>query len=184
MPKQKKKNIKKIVVILLACIAAITLLLIILEKIHVTHFVTGKQAPASAPTTPFDTATNSQKQQDATTNASNKQQAVDKGVAPSITTPSENTNQSIDLSAKQESNGTITVFTKLYGYSSGSCDLTVTNGSQSKNQTANIIYAPEYASCAGFSVPVNGLGTGDWTISLTISSGGKTTTKSLTFKVT
>ncbi len=123
-----------------------------------------------------------QKQQDAQVNADAKKQVIDKAAdsnAPSTTPPT----TSIELTAKQESNNTVTVFTKLPGYSDGSCQLTTTNGASTNSQTANVIYQPEYSSCAGFSVPISALGKGTWTIKLSVTSNGTTESKTISFEV-
>jgi hypothetical protein len=95
--------------------------------------------------------------------------------------PSDDT--SISLSARQESNNSVTVVTKLYGYSSGSCQLQVTNGDQTESQSAEVIYQSQYSTCAGFSVPTGKLGAGTWNIKLTTTSEGLVKTKSISFKV-
>ena len=163
----------------------VTYLVILVLLLAVGYYIKNRNSTptGNVPTTPFDTSTPKQKQQDAAINASNKQQAVDKGAAQPTPAAMNNASQSIDLSGKQESNGTVTVFTKLYGYSDGSCSLTVTNGSATANQTATVIYAPDYSSCAGFSVPITGLGTGDWNISLKVDSNSTSTKKNISFRV-
>jgi hypothetical protein len=71
----------------------------------------------------------------------------------------------------------------LYGYSSGSCQLQVTNGDQTESQSAEVIYQSQYSTCAGFSVPTGKLGAGTWNIKLTTTSEGLVKTKSISFKV-
>jgi hypothetical protein len=89
----------------------------------------------------------------------------------------------IDISARQETNNSVTVFTKLYGFSSGNCQLTVTNGVNHQSLSAGIIYQSQFSTCAGFSVPISGLGTGDWNIRLSVNSNGTLHDKSITFGV-
>jgi uncharacterized membrane protein YcaP (DUF421 family) len=89
----------------------------------------------------------------------------------------------IGLTARQETNGTVTVLTKLYGYSNGSCDLAVTKGSATSAQHADVIYQSEFSTCAGFSVPINQVGTGTWNIKLTVTSDGSSATKNTTLEV-
>jgi hypothetical protein len=100
-------------------------------------------------------------------------------------TPTDTQNQStsIQLSARQEANGSVTVFTKLYGYSAGTCRLEVTNGQATQTQTAEIIYQSQFSTCAGFSVPSDKLGAGTWDIKLTATSEESVKTKSIAFKV-
>lgn len=110
----------------------------------------------------------------------NQRTDVPKG-QPTDTTPV--LAKSIDLSARQEPNSTVTVFSKLYGYSDGSCELKITNGARATSQNAPIIYQREFSSCAGFSVPINSVGTGNWTITLAVTSAGSTETKSISLEV-
>lgn len=91
-------------------------------------------------------------------------------------------NVGIELTAKQEANGSVTVTSKLPGVSSGTCTLTVTNGAKETVKTATIIYQPEFSTCAGFSVAQSELGTGVWTLSLRLS-GSSDAGKSITLRV-
>ena len=89
----------------------------------------------------------------------------------------------VTVSATQTDSSTVTVQTKLVGYSDGSCTLTATNGSNIFTQTAQVIYAPDFSSCAGFSVPVSQLGTGTWSIKLDVTSRGNTQSKTTSVEV-
>lgn len=77
---------------------------------------------------------------------------------------------SIELSAKQEDNGSVTILTKLYGVANGTCTLLITNGSQTYTESAPVIYQPSFSSCAGFNVQKSKLGTGQWSIKLSLDS--------------
>lgn len=77
----------------------------------------------------------------------------------------------------------VVITTKLVGYSDGTCNVTITNGDKSTTQTAKVIYAPDFSTCAGFSVPVSSLGDGTWKITLSVSSGGNDTSKTVTYEV-
>lgn len=66
--------------------------------------------------------------------------------------------------------GTVTVTVKLKGFSSGTCDLTLTRGSKVITKTADIIYQPDFSTCAGFTLLRDDLGAGDWSISLKATS--------------
>ncbi|HSX27602.1 MAG TPA: hypothetical protein VLG25_02370 [Patescibacteria group bacterium] len=135
-----------------------------------------KPAPVSGDT---NQSTTQQIKQQADTDAEKKKQAVENPPTPN----NQNNSSSIVLSARQESNGTVTVFTKLYNVSSGTCSLLVTNGYKQTTQTAEIIYQPEYSTCAGFSVPISKLGAGNWTIKLTVTHSDQTKTNSINYEV-
>lgn len=98
----------------------------------------------------------------------------------SYTPPS--SGEGVSLSASQ-SGSQVVITTKLEGYSDGTCDLTVSNGSRITSQTAQVIYQPEFSTCAGFNVPVSSVGVGTWSITLSINSGGKVGTKSIQYIV-
>lgn len=88
----------------------------------------------------------------------------------------------IDISAKQSSTEVV-VFTKLEGYADGSCQLKVTNGGRSTSQSAPVVFQREFSTCAGFTVPIDSLGTGKWNIELSVTAGSETNTKSIDFEV-
>jgi hypothetical protein len=78
-------------------------------------------------------------------------------------TRAEPSESKVDIFAVNDSDNVI-VSSKLYGFSDGECSMSVTNGSKSFNESAQIIYQPEYSTCAGFSIPKSELGSGTWTI--------------------
>jgi hypothetical protein len=173
---KNKKSIKKLsrnqLLILLFVVVLITLAA--LELSHRTNFF-GKE-PIKV--VPQDGLTEDQTKERVAADLENKQRSVEQDSGASASP----TNKDIELSGKQEADGTITVFTKLYGYTSGSCELKISNGGESYQQTAEIVYQPEYSSCAGFSIPISELGPGEWNITLTLS-GAQTASKSLILKV-
>ncbi|MBX4191156.1 hypothetical protein KW794_03645 [Candidatus Saccharibacteria bacterium] len=87
-----------------------------------------------------------------------------------------NSSKITDLTAKQEDNSTVTVFTKLSNDTSGQCLLKVSNGAKSVSKSADIIYQPEFSTCEGFSLPISSLGYGNWTINLSAAGSNKTIT--------
>lgn len=105
-----------------------------------------------------------------------------KGTTPASSYTPPNTNAGIAITPSM-SGRTVIVSTKLTGYSDGTCTLTITNGDQKTTQTAAVIFAPNYSSCAGFSVPISTLGAGTWDITLNVASGGNTTSKSVNYEV-
>lgn len=83
----------------------------------------------------------------------------------------------------ETSDNTVIVHTALEGYSDGTCTLTITNGQHTYTNTAEVIFAPDYSICAGFTVPTEGLGNGMWQISLDVLSGNETTNKKINYEV-
>lgn len=91
----------------------------------------------------------------------------------------------IELSAQKTSSNEVTIFTKLQGYSAGSCELTIKKGDKTVSKTAPIIYQDNYSICAGFTVMISDLGSGKWDILLGAKpSGGEIINKSITYEVT
>lgn len=132
-----------------------------LEKLHIIDFVkTSKDSPAGP--------TESEKKQQHETEQNAKKDFVESPdpVQNPANTPS---SSSIQLSAKQEANGSVTVLSKLFGVSDGTCTLFISNGSTSYTDSAELIYQPDFSSCAGFSVPKDKLGAGQWSIKLTVT---------------
>ena len=177
MPMKNKKNTKKTLVISFLTFVFIAALFGILIKTGVI-FKTSKKTPvASGPT--------AEQQKESNQAAADEKKQLIEDQKPGTDTAQGSTDQvkTVDLSAKQETNGNVTVFTTLHGYSSGTCSLKVTNGSKTVNQTASVIYQPEFSSCAGFSVPISSLDKGTWAITLTVTSEGQPKTKSISFEV-
>ena len=83
---------------------------------------------------------------------------------------------SIELTLTQDSQQ-VTVSSKLHDYSDGTCTLKVNQGTNNYSDSAPVIFQSEFSTCAGFSVPISELGKGTWSVSLSVESAGKTTTK-------
>lgn len=170
------------IVIGASSIILLAILLIGLEALHITHFI----KPDSSPQT--TNQTESQKQQEKQAAASQKEQHLDnatKGQAESQTVAPPTDTSTIILTATT-SKDTVTVHNELHdqGYSSGSCVLTVTNGNKTTTQKADIMYQPEYSMCAGFSIPISTVGTGNWNINLDVTPyNGQTLHKTITIQV-
>lgn len=88
----------------------------------------------------------------------------------------------IKISASQTSDSVI-VTAELYKYSSGNCYIFIKNDDKSFTQTVSILYQPTFSTCTGFSIPKNNLGAGIWSISLSVTEGATTLTKSTSLEV-
>lgn len=91
-------------------------------------------------------------------------------------------NESITLNVQQQ-NDTVVISTKLNGVSSGKCTLSLKGNSKSFSSNADIIYQPEFSTCAGFLVQKSELGNGTWDIKLEIQTPNGTSSKSVSFEV-
>lgn len=57
---------------------------------------------------------------------------------------------------------------------SGSCSISINRGSKTVTKDAKIALVTSYYACQGFSVPLNELPAGKWTVTATAVSGGQT----------
>lgn len=90
------------------------------------------------------------------------------------------THESDDITlntSKDSSNLIINV--QLKNYSNGTCEIIIKNGDDQYTKSADIIYQPSFSTCSGFSVPLNSLPSGVWQITLSATSKGIITTKSI-----
>ncbi len=161
--KKKNSSQKKKIFILVAIIIFVAIAtLAILEKAHVTDFV--KLPAQQNPQGP----TKEQIEEQEKIDEDRKQDFIESPETPSTPTQP----GSVELTAKQESDGTVTILTKLHDVASGTCDLVITNGSKTFTQSAQVIYQPSFSSCAGFSVNKEKLGAGQWSIKVSVSGNG------------
>lgn len=130
-------------------------------------------------------ATDKEKDQERQYNATQKQKfndneaAASEGETSSGSTPTTN-----NISLSTQSDGSVvTILTKLDSVSSGTCSLTITNKGKTYTDTANVIYQPEYSSCAGFTVKKDLLGNGTWLIKISIKTPSSTIEKTITYGV-
>lgn len=144
-----------------------------------THYNTDTQQPTPVVLTP------SQKKAMADQELNSKRALAENDSSSTATNPStpSDSSNSIILSAKQESDSSVTVFTKLLNITDGQCHLAITNGAATYSDSADVIYQPEYSICAGFSVLRNKLGSGTWNITLSVTSGTATKVKTMSFEV-
>jgi cytoskeletal protein RodZ len=182
MLKQKnKKTASKNLIFVILGILIVVLLLVFLERSRIRKLFNS----STSSTTTSNGPTPAQKKAEDAVNADNKLKAVDKGATPQTTNPDTTpaSSQTITLSAKQETNNTVTIYTKLLNISSGTCNLSISNNGASYAKSAAIIYQAEFSSCAGFSVPISGLGAGTWQITLEAVSAGASKSQTISFKV-
>lgn len=172
----KKKTPSRKLRYLLLSVVALLLVGGVLQFTGLIHFFghDDKAATQNGPTP-------AQKKQQAEIIAQQKEQAIEHPTTG--TTPPPPTDSSISLSAQKSSNGTVTVSTSLGNVADGTCELTVTNGSKVTTQTADVIYQPQSSFCAGFSVPVSSVSTGHWILTLKLTSGSTTASKTITAEI-
>ncbi len=176
----RKSSKKNLVLLIVAVVLSVVIVVALLEKTNVINLFSSPTSDTSENgPTPEEIA------QEENTNADAKQEYLDetykdKDDQPA---PAPADDPSITVTAKQEGSS-VTVLTKIQSVAEGNCKLTATNGAKSTSQEAEVIYQPEFSSCAGFGVPVSTLGSGTWNITLTVMpTGGTAISKSTTLEV-
>lgn len=157
----------------LVALFVFALILAALELANVVDFI---KTPATN-----DSSTAQEAEQEKA-NKTTKQDFIEKApVAKPAPIPQDS--NSVALSASQDGDS-VTILTKLRGFPSGVCDLAIANGNKTHSVSADVIYQPEFSSCAGFSIPVAKLGAGQWSITLKATpTGGSALTKSIPLEV-
>lgn len=172
------KNInKKAIIITISAILALLAVLAVLEKTRVTNFIRFSSGPAETKISPAD-----QKKLDQASQQTKKDfiEQTPPANSPAPTKPQ----PSASLTAEKSSDGkSVTILTKLTGFAGGNCDLTIANGSKTYTSSAAIIYQPDFSSCAGFSVPIEKLGNGQWQITLNAAYNDQTASGTATIGV-
>lgn len=169
--KKESRNIKKVLVFTIVALVVLFGTVAALEKFGVIDLIKTAPPVSSGPSPEEQTAQKKAEQQ-------KKQDFVENDAPTHPVVES----TSLELSAKQETDGTVTVLTKAHNTPEGTCNLTVTNAGNSYTASAQLIYQPEFSSCAGFSIPVSKLGPGTWNIKLSVVSTD-TTEKIITLEV-
>lgn len=167
---RKKIIISTIILLLLGMTVAAAL-----EKTGVIDLVKTTPSPTAGPT-------EEEKKQQKKAEQDAKQDFIETPAPTPTETPSPSPTSAVELSARQESNGSVTILTKLHNVSDGTCTLTITNATKTHSQTADVIYQPVFSSCAGFSVARDKLGSGTWSIHLAVA-GSQSLEKSITAEV-
>lgn len=157
-------------------IIALSLLVVLVGAGTAFALTRQSQQPTSSPpasdSTPDETSNPTRSEEESKQDAANKQEFLDNQTKQPPAQPKPTpTADTISVSAKNDGSS-VTVITKLPSVNLGTCTLTITNGSKTINKTADVIYAPEYSTCAGFSVAKSEAGTGTWIIKLSVASPG------------
>lgn len=71
-------------------------------------------------------------------------------------------------------NQQLVVQTKLENIVSGTCKLTIRNGSNTITRDAEVVYGAQNSICAGYSIDTSDIGTGATTVSLQVTESGTT----------
>lgn len=181
--KQNYRNKKKLILLSIAIflvIIGLGVTALYRNQNHLWPFTREVESPSQT-ATDQKKATTENPSIPTTQNQDSKDTKSNNQTPATYTPPTSSDNISIEPS--RTNNDVVTIMTKLKGYSDGQCSLNISNGSRSSKQSAPVMYQPEYATCAGFTVHVSSLGTGLWTIEMSVTSGESTVKKQITFEV-
>lgn len=155
-------------------------ILFALEKSHTTDLV-------ADPTKKTNTPTKQQQKQVQASDSSSKGEFLDNEYSDKVDSSTNNTSDTQPTSTLKtlaiRQGSDVIIAAQIHGITSGICKLTVSNLGMEHSQTADVVYQPEYSSCAGFSVPVSSVGTGVWNILLTASNNASSATSNSTLEV-
>ncbi len=173
-----KKKALLLVLLLVICVVATASWLYATDQWPFTHSNTSSGDTSSELSTNTKTETNvNNAEKEAYVNQSKKPETAPKPVEPP-TSP-----DTITLSA-EKTGSDVVISTKLIGYAAGTCDVSISNSTKTYQNTADILYQPEYSTCAGFTVPYSQLGSGNWKITLTVTpDGGSSVVKIITAEI-
>lgn len=173
-PPRKKKRFAIIVIVVL---------LIISSVVAALYY---SRTPNNSPQTPPETDQIVQSPEEKKQSSETKREFLERYQGtedPGTPLEPPTSNDSLSLSAEQQ-NSNVVIYTTISNVSGGSCKLTARNGNANHEQTAEIIYAHDGSSCAGFTIEVSRLGAGNWDVSLEVFPvNGSVLTKSISIKV-
>ena len=173
-----QKKYYRFIVFLLLGFVLLGVILYASEKLSITDFIKMPQAEKQS------SASEQKKAEEKAANEA-KQAFLDSAVEPTTNQPTTQTQAeetvNLTLSAAQEGD-TVTILTKVFGLSSGECMLKIQNGNLNTSQKAQLIYQPEFSSCAGFSLKNSVLGFGKWQITVEVI-GPETISRTISLEV-
>lgn len=173
---KSRKSSKKLWVIL-------SVVLLVAIGSAVAYALTRTPVTKPAPTSQPDTSTPSKSvnvtepsNEQITSGQDNKKQSLDTTQNSTTTTTTPDT-LAVTITAANKNGNTLQIRSLIDAViGSGTCSLTLSNGSSVVTKSASIQAGPNNSTCTGFDVPVSELSTGTWTIKITVTSEGKTGT--------
>lgn len=163
-----RTNQKIIIAIIVVLVAVIAIaVFFILPKIF---------KPETAEEKPTDSSQSEEKPETQTPSANTDK---DGNPLPDDSNPPKETSDSNQISMHiSQENGNVIISTNLGYISTGTCLIKTSTG---YSQSATVMFTPEYSTCAGFSIPVSAVGTGNITFTLEVTTADATLVKSQEF---
>lgn len=172
----RKSLIISLLGVFLIIIGAVAVYLLYYQPTKETQTVSTPQTDTVTPKEDDRSHQDSNNKQDFLDNQSNN----NSDNTPPTNTGTPPTTTALSVSAKSTEDMVI-ITTNLSSTSSGTCKLTITGGPTSVTKSAQVIYSPEYSSCAGFSIAKSEVNASTWTIKLDVSSPAGVQTKTITY---
>ncbi|MCB9817854.1 hypothetical protein H6795_05045 [Candidatus Nomurabacteria bacterium] len=179
----KNSKIFKIIYISAIIALAVIFILVVLEKLQITNFYTKPIATVVVaprpvndvqytPANPTDSDETNQKKLDGT---------IDQNKAPASTGAPIN----VVLTAAGQDNigGPVVVRVLLTDVTTGTCTISLTNGSSSKEYVKNVVNAGTYYNCEALDIPIGELTPGSWNLAVTVTSVDRSGTAQQTIEV-
>ena len=122
-----------------------------------------------------NSSTSTTEDQDTTSTNATEHEA-EKDITPSYEGENTNTSQTLTgvINYAGVANDILMIRTTInQALSSGTCRLALSNGSATVTRDSNIALNPSSSTCEGFDVPISELGSGNWTITITVTSDNR-----------
>lgn len=167
--KINERPYKKAIAYILIIIALLSISLVILEKLRVTDFI---KDPFIKHTSRIPELTAEQKIQ----NNEAKKDFIEN--QKDVSQDTSQNDKNIEISVVQESDKVV-VSTRLHGISNGICRLNIVSSGKQLSKEAQVLYQPQFSTCAGFTVPVSDIGKGVWEIEVVAEGVRNSTSKEI-----
>ncbi len=171
-----KQNFIKKLIISISILVVLIIIFVALEWAGVTHLIN----------IPGNQTTDQKKEAEINSNnkkAAVESQATNKDADNGTPLPTDYASSDIVLSTRRETDGSVTILTQLKNYSDGTCDLTINNGGKIYAQSAPVLYQPSFSTCEGFNISIDKVGSGNWQISLSVTSKGNVNTNTISVEI-
>lgn len=167
----KNNRLSKAILVLTSLTLVFGFSLFILEKFKIINLYTKPSNPIAANTS---RPVNDVAYTPATTPEQNEGNQIKQNIIDeSNKKPTNPGTISVSLSAAGQDNpgGPLIVRAMISGTNSGTCNLSLTQGSAIKKYSAKVVNLGTYYGCEGFSVPFSDISVGKWQLNLAVDNG-------------
>ena len=166
---KKHNKLARITLVLSATLLIVFFGLVLLEKNNVIKLFTNNDS--ASPTQEIKPVNNVSYEPATTTEQTEGDRIKQNLIDESNKAPQTTSKINVSLSAAtQDVAGGPLVVRSIVSASSGSCKLTLTQGSTKKELTSEVTNLGTYFSCGGFDIPTTELSNGKWQLNLSVTS--------------